>query len=115
MHEAGIVADIVAEIRSAGAAHGDGCRIRLRVHGGAGEPDQFDAALLLHVAIAAPDLDPGRIDIVHEPTVRLCTGCGLPFMATDPHAGCPACGGPGLPTLVEEHVDVELTAVEAGG
>jgi len=105
MHEAGLAATIVAELRE-GRLAGQVARPRLVVRGGHDDPADFDASLRLHLALAGPDLSDPLLEIVHLPVDRLCGGCGRRFDAVGPLATCPSCGGAALPSSAPE--DVEL-------
>ena len=106
MHEAGLAEGIAIQLREGREAGLIG-RPRLLVRGGHDEPADFDAALLLHLALAAPEYADGALEVVHLPVVRLCSGCGRPFSATLPVAACPACGSVSLPTATTEEVELE--------
>jgi Zn finger protein HypA/HybF involved in hydrogenase expression len=106
MHEAALANTIAAKLRESRQAGVVG-RPRLVVRGGHDESAAFDAALRLHLALAAPELDSDALDIIHAPVTRLCSGCGRRFGASDPLAPCPTCGSLGLPTTMDE--EVELT------
>jgi len=104
MHEAGLAAAVVDALR---AERLDGAGIRLLVTGGHADHGDFDGALRLHLAAAAPDLDVTAIEIVHLPSVRLCVGCGREFPAGSPETPCPSCGGCALPVDGRERIELE--------
>lgn len=109
MHEAGLavaIADALREQRPVGA------RVRLLVTGGHAEPEDFDGALRLHLAAAAPGLDVAAIEIVHLPAGRLCVGCGREFAAASSETPCPGCGGSALPVDGRERIELEWTGGE---
>jgi len=104
MHEAGIARSIAAALRGRDLAGG---RVVVHVSGGHHEPADFDASLLAHLQAEAPDFAP-FVEIVHDPSERLCVACGGQFRAVLSQDPCPACGGAGLPMLENETVEVEL-------
>jgi hypothetical protein len=106
MHEAALAGTIAERWREAHRSGWVG-RPRLIVRGGHHEPIDFDAALRLHLAIAAPELDPDGLDIVHLSVARLCSGCGRQFMADHPGAACPDCGAAALPGAADGSIDLE--------
>ncbi len=112
MHEAGLAAAIYRAIVARG---GSVAGLRIFVSGGAHEPAEFEAALRLHLAALAPDLDLGSVEIVHRPVVRPCLGCGRRFEAVGPNADCPSCGGPGLPPLEAERIELAWAADDPDG
>ena len=103
MHEAGLAARIVGVIERSGGSAERG--IRLLVRGGHGDPDAFDASLRLHLAAHRAAL--AAVEIVHLPAPALCASCGMTYerRLDEP---CPECGGPALPGIGEERVEVEL-------
>ncbi|MDA8202780.1 MAG: hydrogenase/urease maturation nickel metallochaperone HypA [Chloroflexi bacterium] len=105
MHEAGIARSIAAVLRGRDVA---GRRVVLHVRGGHHGPDEFEAALRLHLEIEAPDLELTSFEIVHDPVPRFCVGCGAEFPAARPEDPCPRCGGTSLPLLDREQVEVEI-------
>lgn len=107
MHEAGLAAAIWRAVEARG---GSTAGLRIVVTGGAHEPADFEAALRLHLAALAPERDVEAIEIVHRPVARPCLACGRPFEAIGPDAACPACGGPGLPPLEAERIELEWEA-----
>lgn len=111
MHEAGIARAVAGAIRDQ-AAPDD--LIRLFVTGGHGQPEDFDAALRLHLALALPDRDPAAFEIVHRPTSRLCPACAVTFDGIRPLDPCPTCGSPGLETPVSEEIDLEILPAPVG-
>ncbi len=104
MHEAGIAVTIAAEIRDRGL---DPSRVRLLVSGGHGDARSFDAALLAHLAAAAPTLGLGAVQIVHTPVPRLCAHCAASFRARTAEEPCPTCGGPGIALSERESIELE--------
>ncbi len=112
MHEAGLAAAVAGALRRETL---EGARVRLLVSGGHGDLDDFDGALRLHLAAAAPELDPAAWEIVHLPGDRLCAGCGTPFAAVAGDAPCPACGAAGLPIPVPERIEIELVRPGVAG
>jgi hypothetical protein len=106
MHEAALAGTIALRWRD---ARRDGLlgRPRLLVRGGHDEPADFDAALRLHLAIAAPELDGDMLEIVHLPVERLCSRCARQFMADPPGSACPDCGGAALPGATEEAIELD--------
>jgi Zn finger protein HypA/HybF involved in hydrogenase expression len=115
VHEAGLASDIAAALRGR-LPLPPGARVRLLVTSGHHEPEEFDAALRLHLRGQLPDVEP-LIDITHVPVERLCVACGGTWAAVRADAACPGCGGDALPLPVPERVDVELVhpAVDVGG
>jgi Zn finger protein HypA/HybF involved in hydrogenase expression len=105
MHEAGIARGIVAALRREDI---DGRRVVLHVRGGHHEPAEFESSLRFHLQLEAPDLDPARFELVHDPAPRLCVACGREFQAALPDDPCPACGGSSLPVIDHEQVEIEL-------
>lgn len=103
MHEAGLARAIAEEIIRLDCPADE---LRLEVTGGHGHPDDFDAALRLHLQAALPGRDVARIRIEHEPVEQVCVACVTPFMAVAPEAACPACGGPGLSAPTPERIVV---------
>lgn len=103
MHEAGLAAAIWRAIEARGGAVAG---LRIVVTGGGHEPGDFEAALRLHLAALAPALDWSAIAIVHRPVARPCLACGRSFEAVGPDASCPYCGGPGLPPLGAERIEL---------
>jgi Zn finger protein HypA/HybF involved in hydrogenase expression len=112
MHEAGLANAIAMQLREARQA-GLIARPRLVVRGGHDRPADFDAALRLHLAQAAPELGDERLEIVHEPVARLCSSCSRTFSADDPLAPCPSCGSAALPTATSEEVELEWATGKA--
>jgi hypothetical protein len=115
MHEAGLARAVAATLRTAGLLRPEHPPIRLIVSGGAHGASGFDAALLLHLQVAAPELDLTRLDIVHAPVAHHCLDCGSTFTDSGPDPCCPTCGGPGLAPAEPEHVDLEWREPAAGG
>ncbi|HWP62179.1 MAG TPA: hydrogenase/urease maturation nickel metallochaperone HypA, partial [Candidatus Binatia bacterium] len=104
MHEAGLAAAIVRAIEARGRGT---TGLRILVSAGGHDPADFEAALRLHLAALAPDLDVAALEILHRPVARPCLACGRSFEAVAPDAVCPACGGPGLPPLEAERIELE--------
>ena len=107
MHEAALAHAVASRLRQEGILAGDHPPIRIVVSGGHGDAASFDAALRLHLAIAAPELLPDQLDIIHRPRRYLCGRCGSPFPALDDDSGCPSCGGPGILPRQPEQVEIE--------
>jgi Zn finger protein HypA/HybF involved in hydrogenase expression len=112
MHEAGLAMAVAEALRDERRA---GDRVRLLVAGGHGRPEEFDASLRLHLALADPALDPTELEIVHLPTDRLCVGCGRSFRALAADEPCPTCGSAGLAVPGPERIDLQLVHPGAGG
>ena len=106
MHEAALAGTIALRWRDARRAGLFG-HPRLRVRGAHHEPSDFDAAVRLHLAIVAPDLDGEALEIVHLAVARLCSGCGGQFTAEGPGAACPECGGAALPGARDEEIELD--------
>jgi Zn finger protein HypA/HybF involved in hydrogenase expression len=105
MHEAGIARSVAAALRREDLA---GRHVVLHVRGGHHGPDEFESALRFHLQVEAPELDPGSFEVVHDPVVRLCVGCGSESSSVRPDDACPRCGGASLPLLDHEQVAIEL-------
>lgn len=108
MHEAALAGTLASRLRQARATGPLG-RPRLLVRGGHDEPDDFDASLRLHLALAAPDVDSATLEILHLPVERICSGCGGTFSSDRFAAACPLCGRPALPNRALESVELEWT------
>jgi len=116
MHEAGLARAIAKALhdraptpaRSTGTSTGTGTGVRVLVTGGHHPIAEFDNALRFHLASEAPELDLARLELIHLPAGRLCTGCGRTYEATDPGESCPTCGGASLPLIEREQVEIEL-------
>lgn len=106
MHEAGLAIAIAAALHDAPERH-DAAHLRLIIKGGHDDPASFDAALRFHLGFHAPELEMDRLQVVHEPIVRLCSGCGQPFLHADPFGPCPRCAAPALRTGTPEEVEFE--------
>ena len=106
MHEAALAGTIALRWREARQSGLRGYP-RLLVKGAHHEPIDFDAAVRLHLAVVAPDLDGERLEIVHLPVARLCSGCGRRFMVGGPGAACPECGGAALPGATDEEIELD--------
>jgi hypothetical protein len=106
MHEAALAGTLAIRLRQARATALIG-RPRLLVRGGHDEPDDFDAALRLHLALAAPEMESSTLEILHLPVERICSGCGGRFSSDRFAAACPACGSPALPNRTLESVELE--------
>lgn len=103
MHEAGIARGIAETLREEGLL---GVPVRVLVTGGHDEPAAFDASLLFHLGLAAPENDLALIRIVHLPSERWCSGCGLRFEAVG-EVDCPSCGAATMGTHIDERVEIE--------
>jgi len=120
MHEAGLARAIAKALHdraptparstgtSTGTGTGTGTGVRVLVTGGHHPIAEFDNALRFHLASEAPELDLARLELIHLPAGRLCTGCGRTYEATDPGESCPTCGGASLPLIEREQVEIEL-------
>lgn len=104
MHEAGLAAAIVAEIRDRQL---DAMGLRLVVHGGH-DGEAFEGALREHLALVLPPAVVASMEITHEATPRLCATCVQVFEGGLEGAECPSCGGPGLPVAVDAWVEIDL-------
>lgn len=109
MHELGLARAIAATIRSNGWQERP---VRVRVTGGHGGPEAFDQSLLAHLLCEAPELRDGQVRVVHVASPRICSACASTFAGLD-STDCPVCGGPPLPSLEPEHVELELDTGEA--
>lgn len=110
MHELGLARAIAATIRS----HGwEASPVAIRVSGGHGDLEEFEQSLLAHLQCEAPELREGQVRIVHVPSPRICSACASTFEGIETTA-CPVCGGPPLPSLDPEQVELELDTEEAG-
>ena len=111
MHEVALAGMVAADWRK---ARTDGIlgRPRLLIRGGHDEPADFDAALRLHLRLAAPELDSEALEIVHLPTTRLCGGCGRRFDGCGPRPACPTCGGTPLPSTTPEAAELDWPDAE---
>jgi hypothetical protein len=106
MHEAGLAAEIAATAVEQGLT---GRRLRLLVSGGHhGRPEDFDSALLAHIAGAGVPLN---LEIVHVPVRMICSVCGNTFEAPADDVACPICDGPPLPATAG-WVELEVVAGE---
>jgi Zn finger protein HypA/HybF involved in hydrogenase expression len=113
MHEAGLASTIALrlwEAREAGVLGPP----RIIVKGGHEEPADFDAALRLHLALVAPDLDGEALEFVHVPVTRMCSGCGRQFSADRPLALCPTCGSGALPGPTHEEIELDWADGKGG-
>jgi Zn finger protein HypA/HybF involved in hydrogenase expression len=110
MHEAGLARAIAKALRNGAAAPATGTSagVRVLVTGGHHPIAEFDNALRFHLACEAPELDLARLELIHLPAGRLCTGCGRTYEATDPGESCPTCVGASLPLIEREQVEIEL-------
>ncbi len=106
MHEAALADAVASRLRREGLLNGSHPPVRIVVSGGHTDAASFDAALLLHLTIAAPELIPGQLDIIHRPRRYLCGRCGSAFSDLD-EASCPSCGGPGISPRQPEQVEIE--------
>lgn len=110
MHESSLANAIAATIRSRGW---EGRNIRIRVAGGHTDLDAFERSLITHLRISAPALDSCAFTVVHEPLFLTCSRCASTFRGL-PSASCPMCGGPPLPTLEPEGIELEVDDGESG-
>ena len=110
MHELGLARAIAATIRSHGWV---GSSVTVRVSGGHGGLEGFDQALLAHLQCEAPELREGQVRVVHIASTRICSTCASTFEGIETTL-CPVCGGPPLPSLEPEEVELELDTEEAG-
>jgi Zn finger protein HypA/HybF involved in hydrogenase expression len=106
MHEAGLAAAVADALRRHGLDR-EGPAVRLVVQGGHTAPEAFDDALRLHLGLCLPELDPGRLEIVHAPREAICAACGTTFTAAGPEEACPSCGGPGIARSGPESIELE--------
>jgi rRNA maturation endonuclease Nob1 len=60
-----------------------------------------------------PELREGQVRVIHVPSTRICSTCASTFEGIETTA-CPVCGGPPLPSLEPEEVELELDTEEAG-
>ena len=104
MHEAALAAAVAGALRTAERTGG---RFRLTVAGAHGDRAAFDAALRQHLLAELGGAGGTPIEIVHEPQERLCAACAATFDSADPDDSCPTCGGPALPTVNEERIELE--------
>lgn len=110
MHELGLARAIAATIRT----HGWGqFPLAIRVSGGHGDLEEFEQSLLAHLYCEAPELRAGQVRVIHEPSPRMCSTCASTFDGVQSSA-CPVCGGPPLPSLDPEQVELELDSKGAG-
>lgn len=108
MHELGLARSIAATIRS----HGwETSPVEIRVSGGHSQPAEFDAALLAHIACEAPEIAVERVSIVHLPMALMCSVCATSYSAP-PEAACTRCGGPPLPSLQPEQIELSVEESE---
>lgn len=103
MHEAGIARAIADTLRAEGLL---GVPVRVLVTGGHDEPAAFDASLLFHLELAAPDVDLALLRIVHLPSGRWCPSCGERSEAAG-EADCPACGSATMASQPDERIEIE--------
>jgi len=106
VHEAGIAHGIAETLREEGLL---GVPVRVLVTGGHDEPSAFDASLLFHLGLAAPEVDLGLVRIVHLPSERWCSACGRTFEAVG-EVDCPDCGGATMGRMLDEQVEIEADA-----
>lgn len=104
MHEAGLARAVARTIQERGLSVDD---VRLLVRGGHHSADDFDAAMRAYLT---DDLGPAAesVEIVHVAFAHLCASCGGTFDAADLDVDCPACGGPAMPSMLDEQVEIEL-------
>jgi hypothetical protein len=103
VHEAGIARAIAETLRAEGLLD---VPVRVLVTGGHDDPAAFDASLLFHFELAAPDVDLALVRIVHLPSDCWCPTCGHRFEAVG-EVDCPACGGPTMGSRLDEHIEIE--------
>lgn len=109
MHELGLARAIAATIRSHGWERKP---VQIRVTGGHGDLEEFEKSLLAHLSCEAPEIREGQVRVVHVPSVRICSACATTFEGIE-SSSCPVCGGPPLPSLEPEQVELELDTGEA--
>ena len=112
MHEAALAAAVAGALRTAERTGG---RFRLTVAGAHGDRAAFDAALRQHLLAGLAEIADTPIEIVHEPQGRLCAACATAFSAADPDDACPSCGGPALPSVGEERIELEWLPAPSPG
>ncbi len=103
MHEAGIARAIAETLRTEGWL---GVPVRVLVTGGHDEPAAFDASLLLHLELAAPEVDLALVSVVHLPSGRWCPSCGHRFEAVG-EVDCPVCGSATMGSQMDERIEIE--------
>ncbi len=109
MHEAGLARSVASALREQGRGLAE---VRLLVRGGQHPAPEFDASLRAYLAAELPAEDASATEIVHVPVEQLCVSCGHEFRAPAPDAICPACGGSGLPAVLDEQVEIEPLEAE---
>jgi hypothetical protein len=85
-----------------------GGRIRVFVRGGTGDAGEFDAAFVAALLAELPSFERARVEILHPPVLRVCSGCGQFFESVEHDAACPNCGGEPFPSWIEERIAYEL-------
>ena len=106
MHESALASSVAQAIRERALS---GVPIRLVVSGGHSDAHAFDAALRLHLAAGAPEIDLEAMTIEHLAEERPCLWCSRTFAAVGSPADCPWCGGVGLTPPRPEHVEIIWT------
>jgi|GEM_PF-1268107 len=110
MHELGLARAIAGAIRENGWQR---TPLEVRVTGSHAAPDDFDRALLAHLAADGDDIDPTLITVTHGARTLLCSRCAVPFGAAGDDDRCPSCGGAPLPAAEGE--TVEIIVLDGGG
>lgn len=104
MHELGLARAIAATIRT----HGwENRTVRVHVSGGHSQPEEFDRALLAHISCEAPEFANGCVTVVHMPASLMCSVCATSYEAL-PGVACARCGGPPLPSLEPEQIELSV-------
>jgi hypothetical protein len=96
-----VARELARAVVASGPAEG---RIRVFVRGGTADRDEFDAAFVAALLAELPSLDGARIEVLHPPVIRVCSGCGHFFESADRDAICPECGGEPFPAWLEERI-----------
>jgi hypothetical protein len=111
MHEGRLADQVAATLGRLGL---EPSNVIVRVRGGHGRPDAFDAAFRLHLAAAldVPDIDELRIE--HLPSRHMCSHCLEAFDAIGDQAPCPRCGSCGIAIPVREEVELLSSPGRAG-
>ncbi len=97
--------ELARAIAASGASEG---RIRVFVRGGTTDPGEFDAAFVAALLAELPSLHGARVEVLHPPVLRVCSGCGQFFESVEHDADCPYCGGEPFPAWMEERIAYEL-------
>ncbi len=112
MHEVGLCEAIVeAALRRAGSREVSAVRVRVGGH-------PVDEAVIqqgFQLAAMGTVAEHATLDLVREPMLSRCHGCGAESPALDaPHlAACPACGGVDVDVIGDEDVVLESITVRA--